>query len=163
MTSLRLVLLSSLTVFLPCMSFANESQDEVWQALSSRHRPGSVEELKQLAGGEEALVQRLLELRNDNTVPYVAVRAEKYLLLYAERQNVRTALLKDMADPARAGLARAIVLNIDSVKDDAARLALARAGLERVEKDPSFEAFAKELSESKDQRLRTLTRDAFGE
>lgn len=138
-----------------------KAADAVETTLSSYELVTTQSQLEALAGGQDALVERLLVLRRTATVPAAGVRAEKILLQYADRPEVEAALLDDISSAEFAGLARAATLNVDRAPA-AARSKIARAALERAKTDKAFESFARALLESKDESVKSLARTAFG-
>ncbi len=124
---------------------------------SSRHMKMDIKKLEQLAGGEDPLVKRLLELRTDQTYPYVSVRAEKALLYYSEREEVKQVLLSDLQAPEKKGLARVIAIHLDRVTNQTLKEELAKLAIERASGDKDFIPYARAAtSESSDPKLRAL-------
>lgn len=133
-----------------------QAEDPVLFALSARHFEMSTAQLEQLAGGEEALVAKLLAVRTQEKPPFAGIRAEKILLEYAHREDVQAALEEDVQSTQYQGLARTIAVNIDSVTDSTARHRLARGVSERAQRDATFKTYAKSLASSKDEAVRKL-------
>lgn len=122
----------------------------------------TVQQLEEAAGGEDALVKRLLELRQEEKTPFVGIRAEKLLLGYAGRSDVRAALESDLKSDQLLGLARIVAVNVDKIEDAETRASLARIAIERGEQDESFRSYAKTLTASADTTVSTMAREAFG-
>lgn len=134
--------------------------DQIEQQLSHRHFVASQESLSKLAGGDDALVARLLELRHSET-PFVAVRAEKVLLSYADREDVQVAIESDLQSAQMRGLAQVIAVHIDSVPSPEARMRIAQAALARAERDQSYRVYAKVLIDCSDEQVRKLARSTL--
>lgn len=147
--------------FVACSMAHAQSGDAVLWALSARHMNTSVEELEQLAGGPDAFVARLLELRTKETPPQVGIRAEKILLRYSAREDVQRALEDDVQSPQYKGLARVIAVNIDDVVDTSVRRRLAGHALKRGAEDSSFSPYSRSLLNSKDDGISRMAREAF--
>lgn len=94
-------------------------------ALQARHSSISKEKAIELSGGEENATKELLALRFSE-VPGVAYKAQRLLLLFAEDEEVLTALDEDLEDFSRLGLARITVANIDLLQSSSSRLKLAK-------------------------------------
>lgn len=137
-----------------------QDRDLVKSALMVRHVTVTQEQLLKLAGGEDLLVKKLLELRLDNA-PFVGVRAEKFLLSYVSRPEVRAAMEQDLQSPNTKGLARVIVVHMDHVADVEARQALAKLALDKAKQDNSFVPYARSLTKSNDPQLRQLARETL--
>lgn len=139
-------------------------EDPIFRALAGYHQTASVEELEQLAGGTDALVSRLLELRQLEKPPFVGIRATKILLGFSSRPDVQEALEADMGDESRLGVARILVTHIDSVPDQGFRRRLAERALLRVRNDPEFGRYAKTtLLGSADGQVSRLAKIFFDE
>lgn len=136
-------------------------EDPVVFALSARHFSATAEELEQTAGGEAALVRKLLELRTKEQPPFVGIRAEKLLLSYADRPEVVAALEEDLTAPGLLGLARTVTVHLDQVADSGARQRLARAALQRARSDADFARYARTLLRSEDPEVSRLAREAL--
>ena len=132
------------------------SSDPVLRALEGYHFNKSASELEQIAGGQEQLVSRLLELRGSEKPPFVGIRAVKVLMSYGEREDVRSALLEDMRSASRLGVARTLVVHIDSVSNRDFRYELARQAVERAVEEESFSRYARALEDSSDERVRRI-------
>ncbi len=130
--------------------------DGVRTALSARHLSASPEQLERIAGGEEPLVRELLVLRATKVPPYLALRAEKMLLRYSDREEVLTALEQDLANPDRRGLAQLIAIHIDDIAPETSRRRIGEAIVERAKRDEAYSPFARMLAESKDPVVRQL-------
>jgi len=130
-------------------------------ALSSRHLDYSVEELEAMVGGADNLVTHLIELRHNESRPFVGVRAEKLLLGYADREEVQMALGDDLRSSKMAGLARIITVHIDRAPTAEARQLFATLALERAERDIRFRGYAQALVDSKDEVVSNLARKAL--
>jgi hypothetical protein len=118
----------------------------------------SREQLEEIAGGKDALVAALLELRTDDSTPFVAVRAEKILIGYADRDDVAQALTSDINSTQYAGLARTVSIHVNDAPTSTARVALGRQLLERAGKDSSFLPYARALEDSTEPELRNAAR-----
>lgn len=137
-----------------------QDRDLVKSALMVRHVTVTQDQLEKLAGGEDLLVKKLLELRLDNA-PFVGVRSEKFLLSYVSRPEVRAALEHDIQSPNTKGLARVIAVHMDHVADAEARQALAKLTLDKAKQDNSFVPYARSLTKSNDPQLRQLARETL--
>lgn len=136
----------------------NEARaDEVVDALSGYHETKTAAQLEQLAGGREALITKLLEIRHQETPPFVGVRAAKLLLGYADDPRVADALAADMG--SYLGLAKVITTNVDSVNHAPARERLAKLALERASRESKFVPYAKSLTQSKDAAVSKLAKE----
>ena len=153
--------LALLTILLFCpTAFAGEQ--EVLTALSARDSlsPVGLNELEELAGSKEELIEILLKYRRSETPPFVGIRSERILLNYAENKEVMEALESDVNDAKYFGLARTIGTHIDSVKDSSSRARLATAVLKRAQTEKRFNMFGRILLESKDSEVKRLAREA---
>ena len=159
----KLILLTTLSLlFLPVRLFAERADDPVLMVLSSQHMKMDIDKLEQLVGGEEVLVKRLLVLRHQGGVPFVSVRAEKLLLHYSSREDVKAALEEDLQSPETKGLARVIAIHLDRVADSALKEGLARKLINLASADKDFLPYARAATiESTDPKLRELGRDAL--
>lgn len=145
---------------------ASAAPEDVIAVLSQRDEyrgTASLQQLEELAGGEDELVALLLEYRTKETPPFVGIRSEKTLLNYAHRDDVRDALANDITSPAHTGLARVIGMHIDSVSDTTARRLFAERVLSRAANDPDFARYGRMLLESTDSNVRSLAKRSFGE
>ena len=133
-----------------------EAPDPIRTALSARHLPYPRSELERIAGGKDAFIIRLLQLRLETRPPYMPLRAEKMLLAYGDRDDVLSALEEDLRDSERRGLAQLIALHIDQLPLETSRIRIGREIIERSRRDESYLPFAKMLSESKDPVLRHM-------
>ncbi len=140
------------------ISFSNianaQGVEEVKVALSGYHDTATKEQLEALAGGADSLVPILLTLRTLETPPFVAVRAEKMLLNYANRPEVAAALGSDLQSSQYTGLARVISLHIDRIGDTRVRSELARKAVSRAKTDQAFEPYTRSFSTSSDAQVR---------
>lgn len=150
------VLFSALFFQCSVLSAVAESPDPIATALSARHFSTAAPELEKIAGGVDPLVQRLIALRFSPMPPYLALRAEKLLLGYADRSDVLGALLEDLESPDRKGLAQLIALHVDQVPSDVSRAKLGAGIVARAKRDESYGSFAKMLADSKDPVLRHI-------
>ncbi len=136
-----------------------QNNDPLMLALANRHMTQSTTELEQLAGGQDKLVARLLQLRTEEKLSYVAVRAEKILLNYSARPEVADALAEDAVNPNRTGLARMITVHIDKVEEPAARKRLAELLVARAGTDAEFSPYARTLLDSSDLEVSRLAKE----
>lgn len=148
-------------ITLPTNSCAQNSDDPVVAALSGRHMNISIEQLEELAGGEDALVETLLQIRTNEQPPFAGIRAEKILLHYAHRSDVQEALEADIKSTQYKGLARTVTVHLDKVSDASARRKLAQKAITRAENDDEFKPYAKQLLKSKDAQVQSLAKQAF--
>ncbi|MCC6221681.1 MAG: hypothetical protein IT291_10620 [Deltaproteobacteria bacterium] len=149
-----------------CLRIAHSDDDKVEKialVLGMRHMTATVQDLERMAGGEDELVKIFLELRKLENRPFVGVRAEKFLLGYADKDAVQTALIADMESKEWAGHARLIAKNIDVVKNTAARRRLALGAVSRAKKDPEFIPHARGLIKSSDVEISKLARESFSQ
>ena len=137
------------------------SMKKVEKVLSARHIHPKITELEEIAGGEEALVAGLLQLRTDKKRPFLALRAEKYLLRYATREDVEKALEEDLSPGANPRLAQVIAVHIDSIESQETRRKIALLILERAKADVQFQKYAQVLYGSKDVAVRSLAKEAL--
>lgn len=162
MTQRHLGLLVIVTGILMTSSSAIAASDPVVTALSVRHMTATTEQLEGLAGGADALVAKLLELRSDENTPFVGIRAEKYLLQYADRPEVAAALDQDVKSDTMVGLARVIAMNVDKIPSAKARQSLAQSVIDRGKQQTEFKPYAQALTSSSDPEVSALARAAFG-
>lgn len=137
---------------------ADTPTEKVTFALSGYHLTSTKEQLVTLAGSEDALVQILTELRTVEQPPFVAVRAEKFLLKFAHRSDVSQTLSSDLRSTNYVGLARTIAAHIDEVPDETARRALARGVVERATTESTFVPYARSLGQSSDGEVQRIAR-----
>ena len=135
--------------------------DAVLQALSQRHFSGSIDEITKLAGGTDALVGKLLSIRKISNVPFAPVRAEKLLLNFADRLEVRKALEADLQSDQFVGLAQVVTLHVDKIENAEFRSHVARLALSRASRDADFQPYARALIDSVDPQVRKLAREKF--
>lgn len=159
----RFIAFIALAVFaLPStVKVAKAETDPVIFALSVRHMTATPSELEAAAGGKDALIARLLELRTQEKPPFVGVRAEKLLLGYANEQAVENALTADLQSAERKGLARLVTIHLQSVPSDAVRGRLAKQALDRVGRETDFAPYARVLLESPDSEVKKLARETL--
>lgn len=103
--------------------------------LSSKHPVLDVSVLSKAAGGDDLLVAELLELRLKSKPPTLGINAEKVLLNFIERADVKAALHEDVATPARFGLASVVLSRLDQLPDSELRSSLAKTALQMVSGD----------------------------
>ena len=142
------------TIAIPSMAFAADATQKVTDALSGYHDNSNPAQLESLAGGAGNLVPILLQLRTQEKPPFVAIRAEKILLGYANFPEVRAALEQDLQSAQYKGLARVISMHIDSVSDSDARQGLAKIAVSRAAQDGEFVPYARALLQSRHQDVR---------
>ena len=135
----------------------SETATRVATAMSGYHFQAKPDALENIAGGEDQLVHALLELRTNNSRPFVAIRAERLLLVYADREDVLQALLTDINSQEHKGLARTIATHIDRAPEKTRR-SLGRAAIDRAKRDPDFSPYARSMNSSSDPELRTMAR-----
>lgn len=162
MTPRKFITFALFSGILMTSSSALAASDPVVSALSLRHMTATTEQLESTAGGADALVSRLLELRTDETTPFVGVRAEKFLLQYADRPEVAAALETDVKSPTMLGLARVVAMNVDKIPSPKVRQSLAQAIVERGKQESGFKPYAQALTSSSDAEVSALARAAFG-
>ena len=141
-----------------------DSTESVLKALSGYDSAVTVEGLEKLAGSQDALVASLLVLRHkeDGSVPpYVSVRAERLLLQFAGREDVQAALEEDLQSEQWFGLARIVVVHLDTVSDAAARSRLAKAALDRAAREQRFTTYGRMLRDSSDPEVSRMAREAL--
>lgn len=138
------------------------SQDPVFIRLSARHFNDSVASLEQAAGGHDQLVSRLLELRHSESQPQVAVRAEKLLLEMANEEGgsgpISSALAADVSNPNYAGLARMIVVHLDSLDSEEQKADLAAKAVSAHRSNDKMRPYLKLLSNSPTARVRAAAK-----
>ncbi len=160
-TKSRILAVSFSLVSLICSHFAASAHasDALVEALSDRHHVPSFEELVQLVGGRDQLIDRLVELRGNTTVPQVGMRSARLLLEnYNGESEIESALSEDLERADRKGIAQMIALNLDKVPSSVARVRLAENVLQKAQGDSDYAPFAKSLSVSKDEAVRKLAR-----
>lgn len=136
-----------------------QANEEVVGALSARHLEVTHQQLEELAGGRDVLIQSLLEIRRTARVPAASIRAQKFLLHYADEEEVTEALLDDIDSEEFHGLARTIVLHIDKIPSSTARRTIARRALQRARTDSGLRPYTQTLIESKDEEVRAAARE----
>lgn len=127
--------------------------ERVRQILSGYEVPYKLSDLERMAGGKDALVAILLELRNDDETRFVSTRSEEVLLRYSDREDVLTALKTDLANPLTPGHAIAIVTHIDMVPALDKRRELAKIGAQRAAGEESFHPYVRLLSMNADSQI----------
>ena len=141
---------------------AASSDDPIYFRLSGRHFNESVASLEAVAGGREQLVTKLLELRLSEGVPWVSIRAEKLLVQIANDEGgtgpASSALEADAADKSKAGLARVIVTNIDSIESDSLKTSLATKAVSSHAGDARMTPYLKLLQSSSSGNVRAAAR-----
>ena len=152
-------LASAVFAFSSISRVAKAETDPVLFALSVRHMTATPSELETAAGGKDALISRLLELRSQEKPPFVGVRAEKLLLGYADEQAVENALTADLQSAERKGLARLVTIHLQSVPSEAVRGRLAKQALDRAGRETDFAPYARVLLESPDSEVKKLARE----
>ena len=149
----------SATFAVPGLAIAGDqsgAQSAVQALLLQRHFDGNASKLEAAAGGKDALVSALLSLRHSDSAPFVAMRAERILVDYADRGDVAAALASDVQDPNMKGLARTVVLHLDKVPSDSVRQNLARLAVTRGRSERDFAVYTKTLESSKDSVVRSI-------
>ncbi len=124
--------------------------------LAQRHFAGNTSTLESAAGGKSNLIQILIQLRHDNNTPFAAVRAEKLLIDYSDDPAAQAALKEDLQNPQMKGLARAIVVHIDSVKSDSVRQEMARMAMNRAKTESDLEPYIRQFDSSSDPVVRSI-------
>ena len=152
----RLLVRVIIVLFVGFMTL-NASADNLEIALGMRDGAPSAEKLIEIAGNEDKLVSRLLELRLSDQ-PFVSSRSLALLLKYSHREEVKTALLEDMLAADRRGLAKQIVTGINSVSDSAFRLSIAKSAVARASFDKKFVDTAKILESSEDVSIKEVAK-----
>lgn len=143
-------------IFLPQTSSA---ADPLVTVLTSRHIENvTPKSLEKIAGGEDPLVSRLLELRHDDSVPGLSVRATKFLVAYSDRADVQAALESDIGDLRKHSTANVLALGLDDVRDSGARVRFAKSLLVRADRDKNFRTYARQLGKSSDPAVKSLAR-----
>lgn len=157
----KLLLASLLVCALPFVAKAeSETAQKVAAAMSGYHFQAKPDVLEGIAGGQDQLVAALTELRTDNNRPFVGIRAERMLLLYADREDVQKTLLEDVNSVEYKGLARTITTHIDSAPEKARRV-LGQAAVERAKRDTDFSPYAKSMQQSTDPEVQRMTKSLF--
>jgi hypothetical protein len=132
--SLSVILFSAFSFFLNVFgspAYAGESYSiALFQELSSRHPSYSVTDLVSLAGSEDELVSQLLMLRLIEKPSNVSVNAEKALVSFSHRPDVREAFLEDVVTEERLGLGSVILSRLDEVEDRDFAYELAKKALD---------------------------------
>ena len=131
------------------------------KTLSIRHNPYSTSQLEKIAGSKEMLISGLLELRADETMPYVPYRATKLLLTYSNYSPVKEAIESDIKNPNRRGLAQVVAVHIDEMSEPSVRRYIAQVALDKAEGDERFMPYAKTLVESSDSEVRKIAIEAL--
>ncbi len=154
------LVMAVLIPILPPNLFAQSSDEGLLMALSNRDSVPPLADLEKLAGGQDALVQKLLQYRRQEEPPFVAIRAEKLLLSYSDRPEVKAALLDDISSTQYLGLARVVTMHIDKVKDEATRQELAKVALSRAKSDSSFAPYARTLHSSTNAEIKKMAEES---
>ena len=136
-------------------------KDNIHRILSARQINYAEADLEKIAGSKDNLIKILLEMRLEQTAPFVAERAEKLLLTYADIELVETALADDMRSTNTAHLARVITVYIDRVPSTETRSLLATLAVERAERDPKFRAYVHNLIDSQDEQVSSNARKSL--
>ncbi len=132
-------------------------QEPILHALSRRDVGPSLAELRTIAGSDERLVPRLLELRASDVLPFVQIRSAKLLIAFASRPEVQRAFLDDVLAPNRLGLVRVYARAIDQLPAGGFRTELAARIVKRAFQDPEYQSAVKLLSQAQDPEIRALT------
>jgi hypothetical protein len=135
-------------------------QDQILHALSRRDLGPSLEELRTIAGSDDRLVSRLLELRAADVLPFVQIRSAKLLISYSSRPEVQRALLDDVLAPNRLGLVRVYARAIDQLPAEGFRTELAARIVERASHAEEYQSAVKLLSQAQDPGIRALAQGA---
>lgn len=136
--------------------------DQLVDALSDRHKVPSLSELETIAGGHDALISRLIELRTDQTTPLVGMRSAKLLLEnFQGEEAIGSAFEEDLRRDDRKGIANAIALNLDKVPSSVGRQRLAKAVLEKASHDEKYAKMARTLTTSQDEGVRELAKQTL--
>jgi hypothetical protein len=120
------------------------------QALSSRHPDFDIPSLISIAGTEDSLINELMELRLKDKPGNLSINSEKILLEFAHREDVKAALLEDVAAKDRFGLASLILSRIDTFSDETFRHSIAKQALRRT----------KSLDEAQSKRFKLLLKSS---
>lgn len=138
-----------------------EANPKVLSALSQRHFSVTAEDLERTAGGRDALISDLLQLRTYSGLPYVGPRAAKLLLEYADQPQVQEAIQADFKAPDRTGLARVYAVQVDKIRSSEARASVARMATTRAADDADFVPYAKSLLYSSDDEVKRVAREVL--
>lgn len=138
-----------------------QATSAVLSVLSKRHMDETNADLERIAGGRENLIRELLVLRNHQGLPYVGVRAAKFLTAYADSAEVEAAIKEDLRASDRSGLARVYAIQIDKISSADARHRVAQAVLEKGQDQPDYAHFARNLLYSSDQEVKKMAQKAF--
>jgi len=111
---------------------SNAETRSLEQEIKGRHFELVATDLSVVFGGEDKVVADLISLRDLESPPYVSTRAEKLLLGFSNREDVRAILRQDVVDEKSLGLCSVILSNITSIPDEAFRMELANSALSSI-------------------------------
>ncbi|HMO17287.1 MAG TPA: hypothetical protein PKA63_04245 [Oligoflexia bacterium] len=123
--------------FLDSDSAAAENSLSVSQLLSAHHPVFELDTLVKAAGSEDDLVSELIRLRLFDKPPVLGINAQKVLLNFQDRDDVRSAFLEDVSDTSRLGLSSVILSRLDDISDDSFRYKLAKRAISLVSSSAS--------------------------
>ncbi len=140
---------------------ATAPNSAVLNVLSKRHMNETTADLERIAGGRDNLIRELMALRTYQGLPYVGVRAAKFLVAYADAPEVEAAIKEDLQAADRAGLAHVYAIQIDKVSSPEARKRIAQGVIDKAQDQPDYSHFARNLLYSNDPEVKRLAQKAF--
>ncbi len=133
------------------------------QEIKGRHFELGPNALSDVFGGEDKVVADLIRLRNLDAPSYASTRAEKLLLGFSNREDVRAVLREDIVDPNSLGLCSIILANITEISNEAFRLELAKSALNSINSTSNSKVLPSRinriksiLNSSTDQKIKAL-------
>lgn len=121
--------------------------------LSARHLSYSRQTLVELMGTEDNLVKALLILRRESKPATLGIRAEKLLISFNSREDVRSALLADVEDENYFGLGSVVISSLDQIEDQNFRKFLAKSSLSTSNKKANQSSRYRAIIEAQDPNL----------
>jgi hypothetical protein len=159
LSSMRSIIIFSATIlFASSCAVADGSLTE---ALSARHFNQSTADLEAKYGGEEKLVAELLQLRKQESPPFVGVRAAKILMSYSGREDVAKAMYEDIQSDDTVGLAQLYAINIDKISNESTRRRLARALVDRSKGNARVATAVESMQSSSDAEVSRLAKGSL--
>jgi hypothetical protein len=137
-----------------------EANPALVQELSSRHPSYTVGNLVEIVGNEDDLVSQLLSLRLRGKPSNTAINAQKVLLSFSHRQDVKEALLEDVSLEDRFGLGSVVLSRVDEIEDPEFRLSLAKTALQASNRFENIRSsrYKMLLLDSRDSKVKSLLR-----
>ncbi len=145
-------------MFIPSLAVAEDVNTKVANALAGYHFGSSNAALEALAGGRDELIDSLLQLRTDDSRPFVGIRAERVLVTYADEPRVTQALLDDLGSDQRKGLARTVAIHLENAPNATARAQLGTQAVNRARRENAFRPYVEGMKSSSDSELKRIAR-----